>query len=104
MALSFSVDGSLMAIGFDSILTVWLPDTCELKCSLLHPIHKQTVRHIEFGYSEQCHLLVCASNTQICVWNLLTLCMIWTVPLKISLLIADPMSSYLAVFTKDKRG
>lgn len=104
MALSFSVDGSLIAIGFGPILTVWVPDTCELKCSLLHPIHRETVRHVEFGYSDQCHLLVSASKTQLCVWNLLTLCMVWTVPLNISLLIADPLSTNMAVFTEDKRG
>lgn len=103
-ALSFSVDGSLMATGFGPILTVWVPDTCELKCSLLHPIHKETVRHIQFGYGAQCHLLVSASKTQLCVWNLLTLCMVWTVPLNISLLIADPLSTIMAVFTGDKRG
>lgn len=104
IGLSFSMDGSLMATGFGPILTVWVPDTCELKCSLLHPIHRETIRFVEFGNNNQCHLLVCASKTQLCVWNLLTLSMIWTVPLNISLLIADCFSTSMAVFTEDKKG
>lgn len=32
----FSVDGSLLAIGFNSTLTLWMPETCELKSSLTH--------------------------------------------------------------------
>lgn len=33
---SFSMDGSLLAIGFNSTLTLWMPETCELKSSLTH--------------------------------------------------------------------
>lgn len=32
----FSPDGSLLAIGFHSTLTIWIPETCELKCNLTH--------------------------------------------------------------------
>lgn len=32
----FSMDGSLLAIGFYSTLTIWVPETCELKSSLTH--------------------------------------------------------------------
>lgn len=103
-ALSFCVDGSLMAVGFGSILTTWVPDTCELKCTLVHPIHKEVVRHIQFGYGDQCHLLISASTNQLCIWNLLTLSMMWTVPVSVRLLIADPFSTSMAVFTEDRKG
>jgi len=33
---AFSMDGSLLAIGFSSTLTIWIPETCELKSSLTH--------------------------------------------------------------------
>ncbi|XP_018576979.1 WD repeat-containing protein 75 [Anoplophora glabripennis] len=101
--LSFSVDGSLMAIGFDTIVTAWTPDSCEIKCSLFHPTHKGKIKWLKFGYSNQCHLLVSASAYQLSVWNLLTLCMIWTVPLRVSLLIADPLSTHMAVLTENKK-
>ncbi|KAJ8969719.1 hypothetical protein NQ317_006108 [Molorchus minor] len=102
LGISFSGDGSLMAIGFDEILTVWMPDTCQLKCSLIHPYHKEKLRHIQFGNSNQCHLLVAAGENQLSVWNLLTLCMIWTVPVNVTQLVADPLSTYMAVLTRYK--
>lgn len=102
--LSFSIDGSLMATGFEYILSVWVPDTCELKCTLVHPVHKEKIRCVQFGYGEQCHLLVSASTNQLSVWNLLTLSMLWTVPVSVSLLIADPVSTNMAVFSEDKKG
>lgn len=102
--LSFSVDGSLIGIGFEAILTTWTPDSCELKCSLYHPRHKEKIKYVKFGYSNQCHLLVSASANQLSVWNLLTLCMIWTVPVKVEFLVADPLSTHMAVLTLDKKG
>ncbi|KAJ8959492.1 hypothetical protein NQ318_022189 [Aromia moschata] len=97
-------DGSLMATGFGQILTVWTPDTCHLKCSLIHPLYKEKVKHVQFGYSNQCHLLVSASANQLSVWNLLTLCMVWTVPVRVALLVADPLSTNVAVMTQQKEG
>ncbi|KAJ8919827.1 hypothetical protein NQ315_006356 [Exocentrus adspersus] len=101
--LSFSVDGSLMAVGFDKITTAWTPDLCELKCSLVHPSHKEKIKYVKFGYSNQCHLLVSASALQLSVWNLLTLCLLWTVPVRVELLVEDPLSTYMAVLTSNKK-
>ncbi|CAH1186526.1 unnamed protein product [Phyllotreta striolata] len=102
-ALSFSIDGSLFATGFKEILTLWTPDTCSLKSSLIYPLHKETIKHIHFGNESECHLLVTASDNTLNVWNILTLCMMWTVPLKVSHLIADSLSSNMAVITRTKR-
>lgn len=100
--LSFSADGSLLAVGFKNILTTWLPDTCHLKCSLSHPVCKEEITHIEFGNNLQCHLVVAATSKRLSVWNLLTLTMIWTVPVDVSILIADSVTSNMAVFTSSK--
>ncbi|XP_072389033.1 WD repeat-containing protein 75 [Diabrotica undecimpunctata] len=102
-SLSFSVDGSLFATGFGEILTVWTPDTCLLKCSLLHPLHKKQLKYLQFGYGNQCHLLVAASKNQLSVWNILTLSMTWTVPISVSFLIADSLSTNMAVITRDNK-
>lgn len=103
-SLSFSIDGSLFATGFSDILTVWTPDTCVLKCSLIHPIHKETIRNVQFGNGNQCHLLVAANSGRVSVWNILTLSMIWTVPIQVSFLIADSLSTNMAVITPDRKG
>ncbi|XP_030761208.1 WD repeat-containing protein 75 [Sitophilus oryzae] len=103
-SLSFSADGSLFATAFESILTTWTPDSCELKCSLVHPSYKGRIKHVNFGQGNQCHLLVSATQNQVSVWNLLSLCMIWTVQLnEINLLVADLLSTYMAVICRDNK-
>lgn len=39
----FSMDGSLLAIGFHSSLTIWIPETCELKCCLTYIQHNYPI-------------------------------------------------------------
>lgn len=39
----FSIDGSLIGIGFDSSVTMWTPDTCTFKCSLTHSQYQYPV-------------------------------------------------------------
>ncbi|XP_017756050.1 PREDICTED: WD repeat-containing protein 75 [Eufriesea mexicana] len=97
----FSIDGSLIGIGFDSSVTMWTPDTCTFKCSLTHSQYQYPVTRIEFGKQEACHLLVAASAQHIAVWNILSLTLIWSVHLKVATLTADPKSSYMAAFTTD---
>ncbi|XP_008190612.1 WD repeat-containing protein 75 [Tribolium castaneum] len=102
-SLSFSIDGSLLAVSFNNIVTTWQPDSCNLKCALVHSGHKEEINQIEFGNSNQCHLIVAASNGRLSVWNLLTLTMIWTVPVHVSVLTADTVTTNMAVITKDNR-
>ncbi|KAK9297876.1 hypothetical protein QLX08_008625 [Tetragonisca angustula] len=97
----FSIDGSLVGIGFDSSLTIWTPDTCTLKCSLTHNQYQYPITRIEFGKQDACHLVIVASAQHIAVWNILSLTLIWSVPLNVTTLTADPKSTYMAVFTTD---
>nr|XP_023018892.1 WD repeat-containing protein 75 [Leptinotarsa decemlineata] len=71
---------------------------------LIHPSHKETIKQIQFGNGNQCHLLVSASENQLSVWNILTLSMVWTVPIKTSLLIADRLSENMGIICMDKSG
>ncbi|EZA57753.1 WD repeat-containing protein [Ooceraea biroi] len=98
---AFSMDGSLLAIGFSSTLTIWIPETCELKSSLTHSQYNHPITRIEFGKHEACHLVVVASRQHVTVWNILTLAITWSVPLSVVSLIADPKSTYMAAFTSD---
>lgn len=102
--LSFSIDGSLMSTGFGSIVTVWLPDTCDLKCSLLHPDYREDITFVEFGKASDCHLLVATSSNHINVWSLLSLSLIWTVSINVTLLVADTMTTQMAVVCKKRKG
>nr|CAD7408368.1 unnamed protein product [Timema poppensis] len=99
--ISFSTDGSLLAVAFDSTLTVWVPETNQLKCNLTHTKLNSAIRHVKFGASTCCHLVVTATDTCLGVWNLLTLTLMWVVPIRINILVADSLSNLMAAFTEE---
>ncbi|GLV34579.1 lethal (2) 05287 [Carabus blaptoides fortunei] len=100
-ALAFSSDGSLLAVAFEACLTAWSPDTCDMKCSLVHPSFRAPLRIVQFGNMDNCHLVVTATSDRISVWNLLTLALTWTVPVQLTQLVSDPGSKYMAAFTSE---
>ncbi|XP_069683922.1 WD repeat-containing protein 75 [Periplaneta americana] len=100
--LSFSSDGSLLAVTFGPTLTLWVPETNQLKCSLTDKDAEMNLSCVKFGLVDSCHLVVTGSSKSINVWNLLTLTLAWTVPLHVSLLVADPSSEFMAAFTYDR--
>ncbi|XP_033232110.1 WD repeat-containing protein 75 [Belonocnema kinseyi] len=97
----FSIDGSLLGVGFGSNLTLWAPESMKLKCSLSYILYPQTITHVEFGKQDLCHLVVTGSKEHIAVWDILTLRITWSVPLKLSTLTADPNSTFMAAFTNN---
>ncbi|XP_011308970.1 WD repeat-containing protein 75 [Fopius arisanus] len=97
----FSVDGSLLGVGFGSSLTIWGPEDMALKCSLTHRRYPQVIKRVEFGKNESCHLVVVGSDEHIGVWNLLTLSLTWSVHLKLQVLVADPCTNLMAAFSRD---
>lgn len=58
-------------------------------------------RHIEFGKDESVNLVVVASTEHIAVWDVFTLILKWSVPLNVSILVADPITTYMAAFSTD---
>ncbi|KAI5753815.1 hypothetical protein M8J77_003544 [Diaphorina citri] len=103
--VGFSEDGSSLAVGFGPCLTLW-DRHFELKCSLSHACDKSEkhfIRFLEWGQGPDCsHLLVGACSGWVRVWNTILGHNIWQVPLTASLLVSDPATSYMAVFTTDK--
>ncbi|XP_034249175.1 WD repeat-containing protein 75 [Thrips palmi] len=99
---AFSSDGSVLGISFDSTLTLWNPDSCDFQCSLSPATPKgPPIMSIQFGSRDCCHLVVAGSSEGLTVWSILTLSIVWTVPLELTILCKDPFSKYMAAFTKD---
>lgn len=98
---AFSIDGSILGVGFESSLTLWSPESMNLKATLSHILYPQTITHVEFGKQESCHLIVTGSAEHIAVWDILTLRLKWSVPLKLSTIAADPYTTYFAAFTTE---
>uniref|UniRef100_A0A6Q2Y2X6 WD repeat-containing protein 75 second beta-propeller domain-containing protein n=1 Tax=Esox lucius TaxID=8010 RepID=A0A6Q2Y2X6_ESOLU len=67
----FSADGSLLAFGFQEVVTVWSPTSWELLTTLSQP--PGAVRDLCFGrLSCSKYLLGTSTKNQLCCWNLLT--------------------------------
>ncbi|KAG8222238.1 hypothetical protein J437_LFUL001436 [Ladona fulva] len=100
--VGFSFDGSILGAVFSHSLTLWVPETSDLKSSLSHPYFRENIRQLQFGNGDCSHLVVCVMKTNVVVWNLLSLTVSWVVPIELKLLAADSLSSYMAGFTCDR--
>uniref|UniRef100_A0A4W3JV50 WD repeat domain 75 n=1 Tax=Callorhinchus milii TaxID=7868 RepID=A0A4W3JV50_CALMI len=95
---SFSEDGSLLAVCFEQIITLWDPETWDLKCTFCHPPSK--IRDLAFGrLSCAKYLLATTDNGFLCCWNLLSCMLEWSAQLNIMVLQVDPLSENVAAFS-----
>ncbi|XP_041720161.1 WD repeat-containing protein 75 [Coregonus clupeaformis] len=93
----FSADGSLLAVGFQEVVTVWSPASWELLTTLSQP--PGAIRDLCFGrLSCSKYLLGTSTKNQLSCWNLLTCSLEWSTPMDVSLLQADPLSENIAAF------
>ncbi|XP_047457745.1 WD repeat-containing protein 75 [Mugil cephalus] len=93
----FSADGSLLAVSFQEVVTVWSPASWELLTTLSQP--PGAVRHLCFGrLSCSRYLLGTTANNLLCCWNLLTCSLEWSTSMDVSLLLSDPLSENMAAF------
>lgn len=100
--VKISPDGSLMAVGFDSILTIWIPQSCQLKGTLSQPYLAEPLQQVEFGSSEGCwSVVVTRTHHWVCAWDLFTCTLVWRVSVTTSCMAIDPLSSYMAVFSEE---
>ncbi|KAM7380883.1 hypothetical protein PAMP_004153 [Pampus punctatissimus] len=93
----FSADGSLLAVSFQEVVTVWSPDSWELLTTLSQP--PGAIRDLCFGrLSCSKYLLGTTTKNQLCCWNLLTCSLEWSTSMDVSLLLTDPVSENMAAF------
>ncbi|XP_077435731.1 WD repeat-containing protein 75 [Vanacampus margaritifer] len=93
----FSADGSLLAVGFQGVVTLWNPATWELLTTLSQP--PGDIRNLCFGrLSCSKYLLGTTVKNLLCCWNLLTCSLEWSTSMDVSLLLSDPLSENMAAF------
>lgn len=93
----FSADGSLLAVGFREVVTVWSTASWELLTTLSQPPGE--IRNLCFGrLSCSKYLLGTTTKNQLCCWNLLSCSLEWSTSMEASLLLADPLSENMAAF------
>ncbi|XP_028291697.1 WD repeat-containing protein 75 [Gouania willdenowi] len=93
----FSADGSLLAVSFQEVVTVWSSASWELLTTLSQP--PGDIRDLCFGQlSCSKYLLGTSTSNLLLCWNLLTCSLEWSTSMDISLLLADPLSENMAAF------
>ncbi|XP_034549501.1 WD repeat-containing protein 75 isoform X2 [Notolabrus celidotus] len=93
----FSADGSLLAVSFQEVVTVWSSTSWELLTTLSQP--PGAIRNLCFGrLSCSKYLLGTTANNLLCCWNLLTCSLEWSTSMDVSLLLADQLSENMAAF------
>ncbi|CAI5656683.1 unnamed protein product [Oreochromis niloticus] len=94
---SFSADGSLLAVAFQEVVTVWSPATWELLTTLSQP--PGAVSDLCFGrLSCSKYLLGTTASNLLCCWNLLTCSLEWSTSMDVRQLLVDPLSENMAAF------
>ncbi|XP_076044611.1 WD repeat-containing protein l(2)05287 [Oratosquilla oratoria] len=101
-AANFSPDGSLVAAGFGSVLTFWVPETCQLKGTLSQPFLKENILQVEYGQKDCSRLILTRTDNWICAWDLFSLSLKWRVNMPSTCIAMDSLSSYMAVFSKSQ--
>ena len=83
-------------------MTLWDVEA-RLKTTLTNDTSKEEVRCLEFGRGQGCRLLYAAMKSQLFVWDLVSLDLVWTVPVvgEIVFLTSCPLTGHLAVLAKD---
>lgn len=99
LGVSFSEDGSLVAVTFGRAVTVWNCSACVLQTTLSCPFNEEQVMNVQFGQDSASHCLVASSQGHLMVWNMLTCTLMWCVSLSIHTLVASSCSSIFGAFT-----
>ncbi|XP_060224311.1 WD repeat-containing protein 75 [Meriones unguiculatus] len=99
----FSEDGSLLAVSFEEIVTIWDSETWELKCTFCQRAGK--IKHLCFGrLTCSKYLLSTTENGVLCCWNLLSCAVQWSAKLNVRVMEADPYSDHVAAVSQSSVG
>lgn len=59
---------------------------------------------MEFGQLDGFSEVICATENEIYVWNIMSLSLSWKISIKTTFLVQDIASAHFAVFTKSNEG
>jgi NET1-associated nuclear protein 1 (U3 small nucleolar RNA-associated protein 17) len=95
---AFSTDGSVLAVSYGHIITLWDPLTNILRRTLSQSMPDETIGSVAFVTSSP-HLIA-STRQSLYVWDLIECEILWKIRLSAQLLMTDPGSSCFAVLSK----
>jgi NET1-associated nuclear protein 1 (U3 small nucleolar RNA-associated protein 17) len=96
-AACFSSDGSLLAISYQHIITLWSPETNMLLTTLTFPPDHEPITKMAFLSESQ--FLVACSKRRLFVWDLLSCQLKWCQVIRTDILTTDSKSSRFAIYS-----
>lgn len=98
---TFSEDGSILAVAFGQITTLWDPYLNSIQAVLAQP-NPENIEKLSF-LGENCPFLIAKSKTHVCVWNMLTCKVWWSYKMLIDHLAVDTVANQFAVVRNQSR-
>ncbi|KAG0370671.1 WD40-repeat-containing domain protein [Gamsiella multidivaricata] len=95
----FSSDGSLLAVAYDQIITIWNPYLNTLQAVLTQPPENRPIKHLTFLKNSP--FLIAATKDHLYSWNLLTCSVWWSYQIKIDNLKASQTNANFVVTCND---
>mmetsp|Transcript_4790 Transcript_4790/g.14629 ORF Transcript_4790/g.14629 Transcript_4790/m.14629 type:complete len:949 (+) Transcript_4790:182-3028(+) len=95
-AAAFSPDGSILAVSFGAVITLWDPYTDSLEHTLTYPPANDTILKLAFTGASQPYLVACTAS-HVYVWDLLTRSVWWSYEARVSSLAADAETGHFAI-------
>ncbi|KAI8985848.1 WD40-repeat-containing domain protein [Pilobolus umbonatus] len=92
---AFSEDGSILAVAFDQIITIWDPYSNSIQTILTQP-EPVMIDRLQF-MGEGSPYLIAASKTHFYVWNMLTCLVWWSYKISVDHFAVDPVSNHFVV-------
>ncbi|RKP27953.1 WD40-repeat-containing domain protein [Syncephalis pseudoplumigaleata] len=96
---AFSDDGSLLAVAFNDIITLWDPWYATLKRVFAYSISQRPIQQLAFVPGTA--YLVAYTDQHLYVWNVLTCSVHWCVQMKVQQLALDPNSPQFTVIAAE---
>jgi len=91
---AFSPDGSLLAVGYDNMLTLWNPISNILLSEIYHP-DSQAIKRILF-IADTSYVVTC-TESRLFVWNVLDSSLVWSFDGNLTSIAAHPIEPTFAV-------
>lgn len=94
---AISSDGSLLAVAYAQMITLWNPFTNQLQQTLCHPPPDCPV--LKLAFIPKSHFLIATTRSHLYVWNLLTCSVWWMLEIHVACFAVDPFGDRFAVVT-----
>jgi NET1-associated nuclear protein 1 (U3 small nucleolar RNA-associated protein 17) len=96
----FCEDGSIVAVVYEKYITLWQPEMSTLKKVFTVPSPSEAFRQSCFQVVGSNHYLLSTTTQQLCVWDLRTCAVTWSVRADVECIVCSQFSPHVAAFVR----